>query len=475
MSAITFVLSDLHLADSTSVLECFGDRQQTAFAHLLHFASSIHLQDEKTMHTYDSYRTPVTLNSQDDSIEIVINGDCFDFLVTTPYDFYGVIDVKTALEKLEKIIAAHDAFFSVLRSFLSTTGHTLTFLTGNHDIELCFAEVRERICLALLGTPMDERVRFSSTRFYQPAPDIYIEHGNHYDFWNHAIAGLWSDDGQPLTRTPARITLPPGSRYLQHAAHHLSRRYPYFDHLEPSMNITRQTALLCLLAPSLVMETTRQTLQLLSYPYTAYPSLLPGEEQDPVRLYEETMMAFLVFQEDVVAHKTDWPMHKEEMQVGPLALQEFQHMRMALTLPLAEAVTTICTPIPYAMGEDVARGMHTVLKQHPEIRYAIAGHTHMQRVDQLHAQDEGHGAIPQYYLNTGSWTTRVAMPTPADLAAPHGAALLAWLQDPIWEQPLLRDVTELVFALLVSDEGQPSRAQLCVWEGGERGRYRILG
>ncbi len=474
MATRTFVLSDLHLADSSSVFECFGDRQQQAFAHLLHFISSIHLHNENATDTYASYSTPSTLISQDDNIEIVINGDCFDFLVTTPYDFYGVIDVKTALEKLEKIIAAHNAFFAILHSFLSTPGRMLTFVTGNHDIELCFAEVRERICLELLGVSTDARVRFCPTRFYQPATDVYIEHGNYYDFWNHAIAGLWSEDGQPLTRTPERITLPPGSRYFQHAAHSLSRRYPYFDHLDPSMNITRQTALLCLFAPELVMETTRRMLQLLSHPPVPYASLLPGEEQNPVRVYEETIMAFILFQQDMVAHKTDWSASQEDMQISPAALQEFQHMRETLTLPLPEAVATIFTPVPYTMGEDVVHGMHAVLQQRPEVRYVIAGHTHMQRVDRVDGVDEKGAAMPRRYLNTGSWTTRVALPTPADFEGTQGAALLAWLRDPVWEQPLLHDVTELVFALVISEEGKPSHANLCVWEEGMQGRYRIL-
>jgi hypothetical protein len=32
----------------------------------------------------------------------------------------------------------------------------------------------------------------------------------------------------------------------------------------------------------------------------------------------------------------------------------------------------------------------------------------------------------------------------------------------------------LVFAFVRAEEGQPSTAELCVWDGGEQGHYRVL-
>src|SRR5437588_3467928 len=230
MSSIKLVVSDLHLADSASILECFSDTQQSAFEGLLGMASQSH-------HIYSS------LFGQAKNVELIINGDTFDFLTTTPYDTNGMTRPEVALQKLDKIIAAHEPFFVALRSFIEAPGHSITFLAGNHDIELCFAEVRERICTAIVGATSDLRLHFCPTRFYRPLPDVYIEHGNHYDFWNHAIQGLWDEQGQPLEPQPVTITLPVGSHYLQHAAHAISVHYTYFDHFEPSMNTMRQMAL----------------------------------------------------------------------------------------------------------------------------------------------------------------------------------------------------------------------------------------
>ena len=450
MSTIKIIVSDLHLADGSPVLDCFSASQQVALEGLLHAASTASLVTA----------TP------DASVELVINGDCFDFLVTTPYTSDGIVDQPIALRKIEKIIAAHGPFFAALRSFITPPGRSVTFITGNHDLELCFAQIRARVCAAITGQESDARVYFCPTRFYRPLPDVYIEHGNHYDFWNHAVQGLWDELGQPLTRNPEHITLSVGSRYFQHSAYLTSLRYPYFDHFEPSMNTTRQIALLSLLNPALIIETAQRTMQLLSYSRLALATLLSGEEKIPVRLFEEAMSDFVAFQEDMVAQKPDWTGPSADIQVSPAEMQEFMQLRAALSLPLVEAVKAICIPEVYQMGESVAHGMHEVLQQNPQVRYAIAGHTHMLRNDTLNAGT-------QVYLNTASWTQRFALPAPAEMTP----ELLGWLCVPDWNAIPLRDVTQLVFALVTASEDSPAHARLCVWEDdvhADRGNYRIL-
>lgn len=441
MSSVKVVVSDLHLADSSSILECFAERQQKAFAGLL--------------------------QGQPENAELIINGDCFDFLVTPPYDLHGVIDAPTALLKLEKIIAAHTPFFSTLHSFVEQPGHSITFITGNHDIELCFVEVRERIYQAIVNRVHDPRIYFCPTRSYRPLPDVYIEHGNHYDFWNHAMEGLWDDNGQPLTTTPQQIKLSVGSRYFQHAAHAISLKYAYFDHFEPSLNTMRQIAMLALLDPQIIVQTAHLTAEMMSYPRNVLANLAPGEERNPQRLFEQVVLDFAAFQEDMLAYKTDWRPATQDAQISPETIQEFTSLYDALSLPLNEAMAAICTPITYQMGESVVRGMSAVLEKNPELRYAIAGHTHMERIDTLSARR-------QVYLNTASWTTRLAPPLPAEITGPHGQELLSWLRTPDWQQVPLRDVTQLIFAQITTPDGGPSHANLYVWEGGTDGHYRPL-
>ena len=447
MSSITLILSDLHLADGHAVLDGFGEAQQAAFEGLIAAAS------------------PVGPLAHAHSIELLINGDCFDFLATPPYNTGGRSDVKTALEKVNKIIAAHAPFFAVLRRFIEMPGRRITFTTGNHDMELQFEQVRTRLTQAVGVEPDNTSLRFSPSRFYRPLPDIYVEHGNYYDFWNRAMPGLWNTQGEPINLHPTTIILPVGSHYFQHAAYPISIKYAYFDHFEPSMNSMRQIALLCLLDPELVIETAKLTMQLLSEPRNALINLMPGDEKIPARLFEQAMVDFAAFQQDMQVHKTNGtePRAQENLQHQASEVMEFSMLREALTLPPIEAVTTICTPIIYQMGEGVAEGMHAVLQHEPSLRYAIAGHTHMVRIDSVND-----GA--QSYLNTASWSTRLALPAPGEVTL----ALIEWLRHPDWQHVPLRDVTQLIFAMVTTTDDQCSSASLCVWEGGTKGHYRVL-
>ena len=107
--------------------------------------------------------------------------------------------------------------------------------------------------------------------------------------------------------------------------------------------------------------------------------------------------------------------------------------------------------------------MGIVLKNDSTLRYAIAGHTHMIRIDPVH---EG----AQTYLNTASWTSRFALPAPGEITP----ELVEWLRHPDWNAIPLHDVTQLTFAIVNATPGGPSSASLCIWEGGAQGSYRVL-
>src|SRR5579859_1471751 len=99
MPKIKLVISDLHLADGHPILDGFGDLQQSALEGLLNAAS------DKRTDGFPGYA---------EDVELIINGDCFDFLAIPPYVANGTMDASTALGKLETIFSAHHAFFETL-------------------------------------------------------------------------------------------------------------------------------------------------------------------------------------------------------------------------------------------------------------------------------------------------------------------------------------------------------------------------
>jgi len=132
MSFFKIAISYLHLADGHAILDGFGDRQQSPFKGLLSAAAAT-----------GNHQGSTCGNAED--IELIINGDCFDSLAVSPYKTDGVTDSSTVAEKLEKMIVAHRPFFAVLRRFVAQPGRHVTFISGNHDVELGFEEVQIRI------------------------------------------------------------------------------------------------------------------------------------------------------------------------------------------------------------------------------------------------------------------------------------------------------------------------------------------
>jgi UDP-2,3-diacylglucosamine pyrophosphatase LpxH len=470
MSKRLLVISDLHLADGHAVLDAFGPQQQSAFEELLRATGP------------GGPLAPLHTPGDDEiqgEVELVINGDCFDLLAIPPYLANGISTPAIACEKLAAVVPVHRAFFAALRRFLSIPGRRVTFITGNHDIELVFAEAQELVRGAIDAGEQGANMAFCKTRFYRPLPDVLIEHGHQYDAWNYA-GGIWDDEGQPLSPRLDRLTLPVGTQYFQRASHPISVRYPYFDAFDPPIDSMRQIALFCLLDPGIVIETAQRAMQMLSYPRAALEGLAPGDELRPATLFEKAMIDFAAFQQDMMARHPGWQAVEAVLgahaagQAGQAgrgdpqtdALQEFFALREALALPPLEATRVMLVPAVYPMAESVAAGMRSVLHHDRSLRYAIAGHTHVLCHDTLETREAlpGSGGA-QVYLNTASWTKREALPAAQEVTP----ALMEWLRDPGGKPGPLRETTRFIFALVEAVEGHHTTARLCEWVGGSEG------
>ncbi len=445
------VISDLHLADNRNALEGFHLRQQMALEGLLQAAlpgGSLEIPSELTL---------------------IINGDCFDFLAVEPYPPDGLSTPQISLEKLEQIAAAHEPFFSALRTFLDQGGRVI-FLIGNHDIELCFAAVRARV--AQLIDPTHTRrasLHFCLDQHFQPLPDVWIEHGNQYDLWN-ATSELWDEHGKALNPEPEQIQLPWGTQYMQRVSLPISLDYPYFERFDPALGMTRQIALLSLLNPALVVETARKVAGMMTNGHQPLRDLPPGDEHVPARLFAHAMSDFAAFLQDIQARVDTWSAMEsrlyspiELMQRQAETLSTFFTLSMALEEGQDQALQAILAPPSDAGDEDTARGMQNVLRTHPDLRVAIAGHTHITRREQSLTHE-------QLYLNTATWTQRLQPPTFDTLTN----VTLDWLRASDLACSPLVDKTSHVFAWISAQPGQPSTARLCTWEGGRNGAYRVL-
>lgn len=156
----------------------------------------------------------------DGPIELVLNGDIFDFDSVMAQPTEGVIkstwlerkrglfaEDEKSLFKMKIILRDHEKWVNSLRNFL-LKGHRLIFIIGNHDIELHWPRVQKEIIKALnLPESHQSNVRFCEW-FYLSNKDTLIEHGNQYDAFT-----ICQNPINPLIRpmTQPRVRLPFGN------------------------------------------------------------------------------------------------------------------------------------------------------------------------------------------------------------------------------------------------------------------------
>lgn len=163
------------------------------------------------------------------AVTFVFNGDTFDFLKTPcegDASYPTHITAALSLAKLERIAAAHPSFFQTLGRLLtaSTATRSVVFTVGNHDQELFFEAVQDRI-RELTG--VDGDVVFPGITWR--SGDVLVEHGSQFDP-TFAI-----DPDRPFVdhRGEVYLNLPWGTlALLEVVMPHLHLLYP-LDRLRP--------------------------------------------------------------------------------------------------------------------------------------------------------------------------------------------------------------------------------------------------
>lgn len=177
----TVILSDIHLTDAEPALDSrpfWRAYKQRRFFIDADFTKLLE-------HVSDNANGPV---------ELILNGDTFDFdgITVVPDEPPGPLSWLSHLRgmpseewmslfKMERIIEDHPEWFAAITAFVLRGDHRVVFVIGNHDVELHWPSVQERI-LTALGLP-DEiggRVSFA-TSFYISGGDTFVSHGHLYD------------------------------------------------------------------------------------------------------------------------------------------------------------------------------------------------------------------------------------------------------------------------------------------------------
>jgi UDP-2,3-diacylglucosamine pyrophosphatase LpxH len=168
-----------------------------------------------------------------DELEVVFNGDLFDFDAPWVKDGQSSFDEFTLDEEgcagqMARMLADHPEFLAAVARVLRA-GHRVLITSGNHDIELYWPMVRELIYAAVnrhAGLPeptLRERLRFRAW-FHLTEDGIYIEHGSQYDAFNRVRQPMI-----PLNAKGDRIHVQFGKQMFKRIGSRLGYLNPYYE------------------------------------------------------------------------------------------------------------------------------------------------------------------------------------------------------------------------------------------------------
>jgi UDP-2,3-diacylglucosamine pyrophosphatase LpxH len=204
MAKVKIIVSDLHLGAGSFDLDQ-GNVLEDFIAHFLH-----EMEEESEIKGTDW--------------ELIINGDMLEFLqvpATEPFDpqkAYPPENYRSSAEedsakKIDLIIKGHPMFFAALREFIKPAKpqRKVAIVKGNHDVELYWPAVKERIRQALYATG-EERAKlliFEEVCIHREG--IYVEHGNQYAEKVNRVDNF----EEPLDpEREGQLAIPAGSRFV---------------------------------------------------------------------------------------------------------------------------------------------------------------------------------------------------------------------------------------------------------------------
>ncbi len=182
---------------------------------------------------------------------LVIAGDFVDFLQVTemPQDRpdlvregdYGLVaGPAESVWKIRRIMQGHPALFRALAKFC--LAHRIVLISGNHDAEFFYPEVRKELISGLreLRTPPrgnpgpGERLSFFPWFFFDG--NVYIELGHQYDPTNSfpsALAPIIKPADKIPGESSEKIFLPLGSIFVRYLFNRVETSSPFADNIKP--------------------------------------------------------------------------------------------------------------------------------------------------------------------------------------------------------------------------------------------------
>jgi UDP-2,3-diacylglucosamine pyrophosphatase LpxH len=214
VEALKIVVSDFHLGK--------GAWLEDGLPNLM---EDFH-QDDKLAELLAYYSTgPGRRDARE--VELVINGDFFDYLTVDVSGRYpDAMFESIAKEATELICKGHPIAIEALGKFARTEGCRIRYQLGNHDPAIVWPAVQNALCDAL-GATID--FSFDGYDF----DDVRIEHGHQREVAHQFDANQLTLPAGPLGRKEPIINFPFGCFFVTQFVTKLRHKRPYIGQVVP--------------------------------------------------------------------------------------------------------------------------------------------------------------------------------------------------------------------------------------------------
>jgi UDP-2,3-diacylglucosamine pyrophosphatase LpxH len=215
---ITLIVSDLHMGDGRAGDDFVDDAHQ--------FAKFV-LQQAGTP------------EGQAGQIELIINGDFLEFVQVYPEAYqlnspeYWCSE-KESVWKLNSILQGHADVFDALKKF-QETHNRVTLFAGNHDVDLYWKDVQDRIRQKAGEVNFELREAW----YERYGGKLRISHGHLFESIDPANGFKHWDApflGQPNSLVQ-RLEMCPGTLFVVRFVNFLEDKYPFADNLHPETTL----------------------------------------------------------------------------------------------------------------------------------------------------------------------------------------------------------------------------------------------
>jgi UDP-2,3-diacylglucosamine pyrophosphatase LpxH len=183
-------------------------------------------QDDKFAELLDYYAKGSGRHTTKE-VELVINGDFFDYLTVDVSGRYpDAMFESIAKEATELICAGHPIVIDAMRRFAATPGCRIRYQLGNHDPAIVWPAVQRTLCEAI-GAQID--FSFDAYEF----EDVRIEHGHQREVAHQFDVNQLTLPAGPMGRKEPIINFPFGCFFVTQFVTNIRVKRPYIGQVVP--------------------------------------------------------------------------------------------------------------------------------------------------------------------------------------------------------------------------------------------------